>query len=374
MQRRRVLRISGLLGAGLAGCVSPPGSTAGGGGCPGAAPAPGSAASAPTPAAGADVDLPLPREELARGALRDEIPAITDPAFGPDWRAVEDSLADDDLVIGVARGGQARAYPLATLIGHEVVNDHFDGPLLVTYCPLCASAVTAVREVGGEPTVFGVSGLLFRSNLVLYDRRTGSLWSQLLARAVRGPETGTGLELVPSTLTSWAAWRADYPDSTVMLPPPASDPIETVPEGMPAGVHGHVGVGTVELDVEDDRLPRTSLVLGVATEDHATAYPRDSVAAAGVVNDCVGGLPVVVAGQQLPHAFDRRVDGDPLRFERAGANRLRAGGSTWALPSGRAVDGPHEGTALRQVTGAVTMYWFAWVNGHPETAVYGQVK
>jgi hypothetical protein len=376
MDRRRFLRRASLAGVGatglgLAGCLAPPASTAGAA-CPGPAPSPEAAATAPTSQLSGSVDLPVDQAELVQGALRDEIPAITDPAFGSDWGGVDGSLRAEDLVVGVVRDGAARAYPLATLSTYEVVNDSLGGPLMVTYCPLCASAVTAVREVGGEATTFGVSGKLYRSNLVLYDQQTGTLWSQILAQAISGPATGETLSLVPSTLTTWTDWRRDHPETAVLLPPPASGTIARDPRGDTQGIHGHVGVQSVGLDFDDDRLPRTALVLGVATAAAATAYPRDRIADAVLVNDCVGGLPVLVAGDTLPRAFDRRVDGRSLRFARAGPGRMRGGGSTWSTSTGRAVAGPHEGKSLRRLTGATTMYWFSWVSHRPETAVYSR--
>lgn len=368
MKRRRVLNAAALAAVGLAGCTAP---TISGDrtGCPGTAPPPITGGGSNPPADG-PIELPVPMDELARGALRDEIPAITEPRFGPDWSGVDASMSPGDLVIGIERSGRARAYPLAVLSRYEVVNDVFDGPLLVTYCPLCASGLTAVRTVMGEETVFGVSGLLYRSNLVLYDRLTDSLWSQLLAQSIRGPETGSSLTLVPSTLTTWRKWRGDYPTSSVLLPPPTSETISYVPEGMPSGVHGHVGVQEVGLSFDDDRLPRTELVLGVSTPELSKAYSVKQVADVGVVNDCVGGLPVMVTGTPLPSAYDRRVAGETLRFEPVGSNRVTGGGSTWDVTTGRAVAGPHEGTSLVRVPGSTTMYWFAWLDFHPETTVY----
>ena len=120
-----------------------------------------------------DVELPVPEEEFTHGASRDAIPAITDPAFGEDWagismtiptdggtRPVEPRLDPEERVVGVTHDGQARAYPLRLLQFHEVVNDNFGEPLLVTYCPLCGVAITAERRVDGRETIFGVSGLL----------------------------------------------------------------------------------------------------------------------------------------------------------------------------------------------------------------------
>lgn len=319
-----------------------------------------------------DVDIPVARSELVLGGARGSIPALVNPAFARDWSGIDRSLADGDLVIGVGRAGRARAYPLAVLSDHEVVNDEFDGPLLVTYCPLCASGVTAVRTVGDEPTVFSASGYLYRADLVMYDHATGSLWSQLLATAIRGSVAGEQLTLVPSTLTTWKRWQSRNPDTAVLLPPPASDTVTAPLDPLPppgSQSSGHVGVGDV-LDGDDDRLPPRELVIGVTAPEATTAYPLERVRAAGVVNDWVGALPVVVVADPLPQAYVRWANGAVLTFVRGGDGQLLAGGSTWSTTSGEAVSGPLAGTTLVRAATTTSMYWSAWVDFHPDTAVY----
>ena len=196
----------------------------------------------------------------------DAIPAIDEPAFAPDWDGVdlpaeyraEGGLTDDRVVVGVTREGVARAYPLSVLTRHEVVNDTVGEPLLVTYCPICRSGLVASREVDGETATFGVTGLLWKlpdayaaaseasgkafgasesdpdagvrdsANLVMYDERTRSYWSQLLAEAICGPKTGESLGIRPSTVATWGEWRADHPDTDVLLPPPLSGTLNPV--------------------------------------------------------------------------------------------------------------------------------------------------
>lgn len=116
----------------------------------------------------------------------------------------------------------ARAYPIKVLQFHKIVDHTLGEPLLVTYCPLCRSAMAARREVRDEPTRFGVDGRLWRENLLLYDGLTGSPWSQTAATAIRGPATGQRLVLRPATLTSWGNWRRNHPETAVLLPPPYS--------------------------------------------------------------------------------------------------------------------------------------------------------
>lgn len=333
------------------------------------------------PQSSGDIDLPVAQSELRFGGPPDGITPIIDPAFASDWSefstqatAGDAVLSDAVRVIGVERGGAARAYPLSVLGLHEIVNDTFDGPLLVTYCPLCASGVVAERRVAGEETLFGNSGYTWRNDLVMYDFATESLWSQLLATAIRGPETGELLTLVPSSITTWGEWRRVHPETDVLLPPPASK-VKTPPEGD----------GTYDLSYYISRrayrgrenpnreVSQYTLVLGIATETAVTAYPFPVVRDAGVINDTVGSLPVVVgtAPGETMVAYDRRVDGNVLRFSRESARLFRAGGSTWERTTGRAIDGPHAGTTLEPAASQPPMFLRGWRDFHPGTTIYG---
>ncbi len=328
-----------------------------------------------------DVDLPVTEEDLTRGAPTDAIPAITEPAFAADWsdagRNGGLSLADDDRVIGVTRDGSARAYPIRILDWHEIVNDTFGGPLLVTFCPLCDSGVVAERRVAGEETVFGVSGWLWHSDLVMYDRATGSLWSQIRAQAISGARTGDRLSVQPFATTTWGDWRSAHPDTEVLLPPPDSRTIGGAATRNYAGEayagyaeNDEIGLGINEF--EDDRLHPKTRVIGVESGETDRAYPLDAVTEAGVVQETVGDLPVVVtttAGGSLV-AYDRRVDGEALSFASADGRHLRAGGSRWRRTSGVAVDGPHEGTTLDRANDRSPMFWFAWADFNPGTELY----
>jgi hypothetical protein len=196
---------------------------------------------------------------------RTDILAIDEPAFAADWSGIDperryrpdndvSGLPDDAVVIGLTAGAddeRARAYPLDVLWDHEVVNDSFGGPTLVTYCPLCRSGLVATRCVDGTATRFQVTGLLWKpsgiygaqsqqedrvfgadadgateearnGNLVMIDDATGSYWSQFLGRAICGPMEGTTLEIRPSTVATWGEWRREHPETDVLLPPPHS--------------------------------------------------------------------------------------------------------------------------------------------------------
>ncbi len=153
-------------------------------------------------------------EILAGGPSRDGIPALDRPttllAAQADW-------SDDERVLGVVVAGQARAYPVAILNWHELVNDTLGGePILVSFCPLCGTGMVFDRRVGGEVRTFGVSGLLYRSDLLMYDRGTESLWSQISAEAVTGPLLGRRLRLLRARMNRWGQWRRDHPETTIL--------------------------------------------------------------------------------------------------------------------------------------------------------------
>lgn len=244
MRRRELLSAVGLSVA-TAGCVvgyQPDSETTGD-----------TATSRETVAAPTLAEQGFPPTVCDEGLKADGIVAIGTPAFGApaDWPTDPDGyrpLTDESTVIGLTADGTARAYPLTVLNVHEIINDTFGGPVVVTYCPLCRSGMVATRRIGETTAQFDVSGLLWKpprintaaseqegrvfsdreegvtntGNLVMYDDVTGSYWSQMLATAICGPERERRLSIRPSTVTSFGEWRAAHPDTEVLLPPPAS--------------------------------------------------------------------------------------------------------------------------------------------------------
>ncbi|MEF8776438.1 MAG: DUF3179 domain-containing protein [Haloarculaceae archaeon] len=381
MRRRRFLEaLAAGTTVGLAGCRDgrPPGT-----------PTPGTTRTAgvtstprtPTAAPLGNVSLPVPTEKLRAAIPKDQIPAIVDPEFAADWSSVDAPpeidrplLPDDTPILGVTRGGGARAYPLRILNWHEVVNDSFGGPLLVTYCVLCGSGVVAERTAEGEETLFGVSGQLWRDDLVLYDQATESLWSQLLATAIRGPLTGERLPLVPVTLATWGEWQRSNPNVDVLLPPPHSDTLrgrEATYDYFEPKYHYGSERQIIGYDSSGEPARRT-LVLGIQNGTVARAYPFNAVREADVVNDRVGDLPVVVTvtpGNGM-EAYVRRVGNNVLRFRPAGKRHMKAGGSRWTRATGLATGGSHSGTRLTRANENPPMFWIGWSNFHPDTDVY----
>ena len=182
----------------------------------------------------------VPREQLvAAGFPRDGLPRLTAPRMltlpeatelARDMRAehLGKFMVDKQRVVGVSIGGESRAYPLKYLNWHELINDTAGGvPIAVTYNPLCDSTVVFDRRVAGETLEFGISGLLYNSNLLIYDRRSdgvrASLWSQLQFRAIAGPaaKRAARLTVLPSAVLPWGRWREQHPETTVLAPDPA---------------------------------------------------------------------------------------------------------------------------------------------------------
>ncbi len=270
----------------------------------------------------------VPREEIyAGGPKRDDIPALDDPktlaASASPWR-------DDEPVLGVARGGAARAYPIAILNWHEAVNDSLGGEaILVTYCPLCGTGLVFERKLDGRVRRFGVSGLLYKSDTLLYDRETESLWSQIASRALTGKALGTRLRVLRSELTRLGDWKRRHPDTTVLS-------IETGHRRpYPENPYGDYAVSP---DVRfptafDERYHPKMPTLGVRVAGGpARAYPAaEIVDAGGRVEERFGEHAIAVAYDPEHQVFEVRA---PLEVE------------------------------------VIEGYWFAWIAFHPETSVY----
>jgi hypothetical protein len=158
----------------------------------------------------------VPETQIFRGGPeKDGIPAIDKPSFVSVRKAR--FMKDSDRVLGIEIAGMARAYPIKILNWHEIVNDHIGREQFsITYCPLCGTGMAFSARVEDKKLDFGVSGLLYNSDVLLYDRQTGSLWSQIMQQAVTGEYKGTRLKGIPLLHTSWADWKSKHPDTKVL--------------------------------------------------------------------------------------------------------------------------------------------------------------
>lgn len=233
------------------------------------------------------------------------------------------------------------------------------------------------RQIEGldEPLTFGVSGKLIMNVLVMYDRQTGSLWSQILGQAVEGELAGTQLTPLPALQTTWEAWRALHPETLALNKgyPGARDPYDSYYRDSRAGVLGETRA--------DNRLPRKELGLGLIIAGQPAFYPFSRLSAEGVVNDRVGDHPLLVVFRPEATtglAFDPSVDGQVLTFsQETGDNGDLVlvddqTASRWNSWTGTALAGPLAGQALARVP-ATTSFWFGWKDWHPDTHLYGDL-
>jgi hypothetical protein len=321
-------------------------------------------------------------EILSGGPPPDGIPPIDDPSFdsietGDGW------LADQQPVIALAVGDEAKAYPLAILTRHEIANDEIAGvPVTVTFCPLCNAAVVFKREINGEIFRFGVSGNLRNSDLIMWDNNTLSWWQQFTGQAIVGDMTGTQLEIVPAQLVAWKDFKAAFPNGQVLSN-----------NGRNYGSNPYVGYDSsprpfLFLGTPDERLPATERVLGYHQGDTAVAYPLPVITEEKIIADNIDGQDVVIffepgqvsaldqssiedskevgsAGMFIPE-----VDGQALTFSyNDGLIVDNETGSEWNV-FGQAVSGELEGAQLQPIASHMH-FWFAWAAFRPDTELFG---
>jgi hypothetical protein len=324
-------------------------------------------------------------ELLSGGPPRDGIPSIDNPQFvSPD--EAEAWLAGNEPVVALEIEGDARAYPLQILTWHEIVNDTVGSvPVAVTFCPLCNSAITFDRRFNEAIFEFGTSGLLRNSDLVMYDRTTESLWQQFTGQGIVGDLAGEQLTLVPSSLISFADFRAAYPDGQVLS--------RETGFSRRYGENPYVGYDTIGNNPflfrgpVDGRLPAMERVVTVSLDDVDLAYPLSVLFEVGVINDTQAGRELVVfhtggassaLGARLiaeaedvgaTGVFDRNLNNQTLTFRRDGDKIIdEETGSSWNI-LGQAIDGPLTGEQLRPVIHA-DHFWFSWAAFKPDTIIY----
>jgi len=227
---------------------------------------------------------------VSGGPPKDGIPSIDDPTF--ESVALADAYLNDDLLgIGIVDGDLKRFYPFQIMVWHEIVNDIVNGtPVTITYCPLCGTAIVYDRRVDGRTLEFGVSGKLYQSNLLMYDRETDSYWSQALGEAVVGELTGKKIELYPLfENTTWKDWKEKYPESEVLSRDTGTtrDYTKTPYEGYERETRLWFPVNNT-----DDRLPAKEWIAGIVVNDVAKAYPFTLMEDRGEVTDTVGGVEI----------------------------------------------------------------------------------
>jgi len=273
----------------------------------------------------------IPVAEIHHGGpARDGIPAIDRPRFISAGRA--EFLQDRDRVLGINRNSVTKAYPIRILNYHEIVNDEFGGEaVVVTYCPLCGTGMAFIASVDGSVRDFGVSGLLYNNDVLLYDRESLSLWSQLMKQAVTGPMRGTRLQQVAMSHTTWGDWRRRYPDTLVL-----STDTGARRDYQRSPYAGYAGSEDVYFPMGemDRRYHPKEQVIGLSLGNNSKAYPFAELSRRhGELRDSFATREILIrfdAENRTGAVFD--VDGEEI-------------------PS-------------------TIGYWFAWQAFHPDTEVY----
>ncbi len=350
-------------------------------------------------------------EILSGGPGRDGIPAIIEPKFVSVDQA-DEWLEPKEPVIQVAVDDEVRAYPIQILMWHEIVNDTIgDLPVAVTFCPLCNTGVAFERRIEGQTLTFGTTGRLRFSNLIMYDRQTETWWQQATGEAIVGAYVGRELAFVPATMVGWADFKTTYPEAAVLSrqtgfarsygdnPYAGYDDVNNTP-------FLYDGPST------PGQLSPMARVFTVEINDEAVAYPYAALQTQKVVNDTVGGEPIVLfwqagtasaldAGQVAEGkdvgtvaAFERTLGDDVVTFEVEDGEIVEPeSGTMWdvfgrTVEDARSADEPDfgEGEAnpptsctptpgsglsgpLEPVVG-VNHFWFSWAAFRPETRIY----
>ncbi|MBI2594703.1 MAG: DUF3179 domain-containing protein [Candidatus Colwellbacteria bacterium] len=271
---------------------------------------------------------------IGGGPPKDGIPPIDNPKFTSIQEAGS-LLNDEDPGIAVELNGAKRFYPYKILVWHEIVNDTIGGQrILVTYCPLCFSGIVFDPTVKGERVEFGTSGKLWNSNLVMYDRKTDSLWSQILGQAIAGEMAGTKLKILPSDLVKFGDWKKLNSNGQVL----SKDTGAVRSYGTDPYGDYYTTPGTYfPVSKRDDRLSEKELVMGIEVNGKFKAYWPEAVKRAGQVTDIFEGKTIILK-------YEKDIDAVRI-YEK--------------MPNGELV-------RINPLTG----YWFSWAASHPNTELY----
>jgi len=312
-------------------------------------------------------------QSAAPGPARMPYVAVHDPVFVPASKAT--FARDADLVIGVATGKVAKAYMALDLTQHGSVDDQMpDGPIEVTWCSTCGTGAVFRAELKGRRLRFEYDSMM-NANEVHKDVETGSRWQQSTGEAIDGPLKGSTLPLYDFVLTTWKEWRTRYPNTQVLQPKPGYLDRMDVLRGIMTRSRTGEGAAPDGSFSMDARLRPRELVAGLAVGNETMAFQIAALQKTHVINERIGGVPVVVIHQpasETTTAYEARVKDRVLRFEEAnpGATSVidRETHSTWNA-YGLATKGPLKGTQLKPLV-LIPEFWFAWSQFRPGTRLF----
>ncbi len=244
------------------------------------------------------------------------LPAISDPKHSPASEVKPTTLVDEALVLGTVVGSSTCAWSTEMLLPHHIVNDVVGTtPVAATWCAACRSGLVFSRVTKGRTLTFEVAGV-WRRNLILRDRETETLWQQATGEALIGPLQGATLELLTSVQSTWAAWRAENPDTELSLRPKEAKgllPLDVIEGALATVTTRFTAPGWY---LTDHRMPQHTEIAGIVVAGESKAYPLKALTQKMIVEDCVGGSQVKLtfdAPQDQVRAF---VAGQPIPVQR----------------------------------------------------------
>jgi len=320
----------------------------------------------------------IPREQILSGQRKDGIPALSNPEMAFAGQPGTEYLREDDRVIGIVLDGQPIAVPLNIGWWHEVVN--LEGPqtaVAISHCPLTGSSLAFDRAaVGGAE--FGVSGLLFQTNLIMYDRTgaTESLWPQMLRGARCGPSDGKQLTMLPIIEVTWGGWQRLHPDTKVITSNTGYDRnYQSYPYGNYDVTSNNDLLFPLLGNIDGRRDPKER-VLGIPHGTGGVAFPfgeLDELGAVGVVAGTTPTQDFVVLWEREREgamAFRPQLDGAPVTLVVTDGKIMDVEtGSEWRM-DGRAISGPLEGRMLEPVSDTFVAFWFSWPAFYPDLELW----
>lgn len=312
----------------------------------------------------------IPSDEVFDGGPgKDGIPSVDNPEFK--MASEIEYMNDNDLVLGFKVEDEIRAYTHPVLDWHEIVNDEVNGvPIAITYCPLTGTGIGWDRNVNGSTTTFGVSGLLYNSNLIPYDRNSDSNWSQMANECVNGDLIETQIETHLLVETSWKSWKELYPNSMVLTTNTgASRSYGTYPYGS-YRTNSNLNF---PISISDDRLHEKERVLGVIIDGKAKVYQFDEFEGddISIVQDEFLGQKIVVVGSENKNfmvAFESsELNFSPLQNELPAVMEDQDGNKYNIF--GEVIEGNNLGEKLNAPTSYIG-YWFSWGTFYSGVEIY----
>lgn len=335
----------------------------------------------------------VPLEEFLTLLKPDQIPPIDSPSFITIEEAKK-TYFEHEPVIAVEINNEAKAYPLSVLMYHEIVNDSIGGvPIIATFCPLCNAAIVFNRNLkfNGETYLldFGVSGMLRKSDMVMWDRQTETWWQQFTGEALVGDLNGATLEFIPSLLISLSDFIKNYPNGKVLS---TNNGLGEVNYGEnPYVNYDDINNTTPFLFKEtvDERLPAMERIVDVSFDGITRIYPLTTIQKETVINDKINNNSLVIFyetktvsvldAKEIDKSkavgavtvFSPKVGDKTLTFISKGQSFFDIEtNSEWTI-AGKCIEGVHKGKRLETIRSG-NHFAFAWFAFQPECEIYGQ--